>query len=203
MRFRRCADRGLLIDLDGLHAVQTLYAALAADPPAGVMDMVPAARTLLLRLDPDDADPAAVERAVRATEPVESARADAGLLRIPVVYDGADLEEVARLTDRTTADVIEAHVSTEWFVAFGGFAPGFGYLAADDPPWTVPRRTEARTRVPVGSVALADEFSGVYPTPSPGGWQLIGHTELPMWQVDRDPPALLRPGVRVRFEVAR
>lgn len=200
MRVLSCADSGLLVELDDLDAVQALHAALADAPPAGVIDLVPAARTLLLQLDPRCADPAEVERAVRATPPAEGRLADEGLLRVPVVYDGADLAEVARLTGISEREVVREHTGFEWTVAFGGFAPGFGYLSGGSSRLEVPRRTESRTKVPTGSVGLAGTFSGVYPRESPGGWQLIGRTELEIWRVDREPPALLRPGVRVRFE---
>ncbi|WP_016905407.1 5-oxoprolinase subunit B family protein [Streptomyces xiaopingdaonensis] len=199
MRFLRCADHGLLVELADLDEVLALYAALRAEPPPGVTDLVPAARTLLLHLAAD-ADAGGVERAVRAAEPTAGSQGGDELLRVPVVYDGADLDEVAELTGLTRREVVDRHTAAEWTVAFGGFAPGFGYLAGGPPELTVPRRAESRTRVPAGAVGLAGEFSGVYPRESPGGWQLIGRTELPMWQVDRDPPALLRPGVRVRFE---
>ncbi|MQA11604.1 MAG: carboxyltransferase domain-containing protein [Pseudonocardiaceae bacterium] len=199
MRVLRCADSGVLIELDGLAAVQALHAALAADPPDGVTDLVPAARTLLLRLDPRRADIAEVERAVRATRPRSGQHRVNELVQVPVVYDGADLAEVARLTGLTEREVVAAHTTGEWTVAFGGFAPGFGYLVGGDDRLQVPRRGESRTAVPPGSVGLAGRFSGIYPRNSPGGWQLIGRTDLPIWRLDRDPPALLRPGVRVAF----
>ncbi|WP_199434032.1 5-oxoprolinase subunit B family protein [Qaidamihabitans albus] len=199
MRMLPCADSGLLVELDDLAAVRGLHAALEADPPAGVTDLVPAARTLLLRLDPAKADVAEIERVVRATPPAESADGRDELLRVPVVYDGADLGEVARLTGLTEREVVAEHTGAEWTVAFGGFAPGFGYLTGGSARLEVPRRAESRTRVPAGAVALAGTFSGIYPRESPGGWQLIGRTGLETWRADRDPPALLRPGVRVRF----
>ncbi|WP_216215590.1 5-oxoprolinase subunit B family protein [Amycolatopsis aidingensis] len=200
MRILRCADSGLLVELEDLAAVRALYAALSAAVPPGVTDLVPAARTLLLRVDPDRADLAALERVVRTTPLTAGDRLDEGLLRVPVVYDGADLAAVASATGLTERQVVTEHTGTEWTVAFGGFAPGFGYLAGGSARLEVPRRAESRTRVPAGAVALAGPFSGIYPRESPGGWQLIGRTELEMWRPDRDPPALLRPGVRVRFE---
>lgn len=200
MRVLHCADSGLLIEMDDLEGVLALYAALAAEDLPGVTDLVPAARTLLLRLDPRRADPAEIERTVRAV-PVEHGRLpDRGQVTVPVHYDGEDLADVARLTGLSERDVVHAHTAVEWTVAFGGFAPGFGYLTGGDGSLRVPRRSESRTRVPAGSVGLAGEFSGIYPRQSPGGWQLIGRTDLRIWQVDREPPALLRPGVRVRFE---
>jgi len=206
MRVLRCGETGLLVELDGLDRVLDLYAALRADPPSGVLDLVPAACTLLLRVDPARLDPADAERWVRAAEPSGNDRGgerfpDAPRVRIPVVYDGADLDDVARHTGLRRGEVVAAHTVAEWTVAFCGFAPGFGYLVGGDPRLHVPRRVESRTRVPAGSVGLAGEFSGVYPRSSPGGWQLIGRTDTTVWDTDRDPPALLRPGTRVRFEV--
>ncbi|QDQ98247.1 5-oxoprolinase subunit B family protein [Tomitella fengzijianii] len=119
---------------------------------------------------------------------------------LPVVYDGPDLDAVSAATGLSKDEVIDAHTGTAWTVAFTGFAPGFGYLVGGDPRLAVPRRTTPRTRVPAGSVGLAGPFSGVYPRPSPGGWQLIGTTAAELWQPRRDAPALLAPGVRVRFE---
>ena len=116
-----------------------------------------------------------------------------------MVYDGEDLGDVARLTGLTTREVVGAHTGQTWTVAFAGFAPGFGYLAGADARLTVPRLSVPRTSVPAGAVALAGEFGGVYPRASPGGWQLIGRTDHEMWCPDRDPPAVLTPGVRVRF----
>lgn len=119
-----------------------------------------------------------------------------------MVDDGADLTEVARLTGLSPDEVVVAHTARSWRVAFCGFAPGFGYLVDGDPRLRVTRRTTPRTRVPAGSVGLAGNYSGVYPRPSPGGWQLIGRTDLVLFDVEHNPPALLEPGVTVRFIVA-
>ncbi|GAB3696204.1 5-oxoprolinase subunit PxpB [Saccharopolyspora tripterygii] len=199
MRFLPCADSGLLVELADLQEVHALYAALVDSPPDGVTDLIPAARTLLLQLDPQRADVRAIEDAVRAAEPRAGLRDEGERLEVPVVYDGADLAEVARLTGLTEREVVDKHTGAEWKVAFGGFAPGFGYLAGGPQDLVVPRRAESRTAVPAGAVGLAGAFSGIYPRESPGGWQLIGRTELQIFSIDRDPPALLRPGVRVRF----
>ncbi|CAM5276335.1 MULTISPECIES: 5-oxoprolinase subunit B family protein [Streptomyces] len=199
MRFLPCADQGLLVGTGSLDEALALYRALAAGLPPGVEDLVPAARTVLLRLAPG-ADPARVERHVRRLELSGTPTGRGELVRIPVVYDGEDLPRVAELTGLPAREVVRLHTGREWTVAFGGFAPGFGYLIGGAPELAVPRRAESRTRVPAGAVGLAGEFSGVYPRPSPGGWQLIGRTRLEMWREDRTPPALLRPGVRVRFE---
>lgn len=118
---------------------------------------------------------------------------------IPVRYDGADLPEVARLLGVSESEVIAQHTGTVWRCAFVGFAPGFGYLESPDARLTVPRRAQSRTAIPAGAVALAGGYSAVYPRRSPGGWQLIGTTDSSMWDVDRDPPALVRAGTVVRF----
>lgn len=199
MRLLPCAGSGLLVELDDLDAVLALYAELVEDLPEGVVDLIPAARTLLLRIDPARTDPGRVARAVRAAEPRSGHRLDAGRLEIPVRYDGEDLAEVGRLTGLGERGVVEAHTAQEWTVAFCGFAPGFGYLVGTDDRLTVPRRDNPRTRVPARSVALAGQFTGVYPRESPGGWQLIGHTPVQPWDLERDPPALLVPGLRVTF----
>jgi KipI family sensor histidine kinase inhibitor len=137
------------------------------------------------------------EAALRVDVAVPPESAD--VVEVEVRYDGPDLEEVARLTDLSPDEVVQAHTSTHWRVGFGGFAPGFAYLVGGDSRLAVPRRSEPRTSVPAGSVALAGEFSGIYPHASPGGWQLLGSTDAVLWDVDRDPPALLAPGRSVRF----
>ncbi|PRC47306.1 allophanate hydrolase, partial [Mycobacterium sp. ITM-2017-0098] len=122
---------------------------------------------------------------------------------LDVVYDGEDMGEVARLTGLTPDEVVAAHTERCWRVGFSGFAPGFAYLVGGDERLVVPRRSEPRTKVPVGSVGLAGEFSGVYPRESPGGWQLIGRTSAVLWDVDRDNPALLTPGMWVQFRAVQ
>lgn len=199
MRLLPCADSGLLVELADLDEVLALHAALLDEPPDGVVDLVPAARTLLLRVDPARTDVERVAQQVRAATPVPGARPDAGRLEVPVVYAGEDLAEVGRLTGLGERGVVEAHTGQEWTVAFCGFSPGFGYLVGRDERLHVPRRATPRVAVPARSVGLAGGFTGVYPTDSPGGWQLIGTTPLQPWNLDRDPPALLVPGARVRF----
>ena len=203
MRVLPSGSTALLVELDGLDEVLGLYAALTAEPIRGVVDVVPAARTVLLVTDPAVTTLAAVEQAVRQTTPRDGRRDGGELVELPVVYDGADLDDVAAHLGVDPGEVVRRHSGTEWTVAFCGFAPGFGYLTPDGEPWDVPRRDSPRTKVPPGSVALAGEFTGVYPRESPGGWQLIGRTEVAVFDVDRDPAALLRPGVRVRFTEVR
>jgi KipI family sensor histidine kinase inhibitor len=196
-----CGDAGLLFEVDGLPEVLALADAVRAAPPPGVLDIVPAARTVLLTVEPGT-DLTTVRRAVLGL-PVEVGAAPAHLdtVEIEVVSDGPDLEEVGQLTGLGRDGVVATHTGTPWRVAFGGFAPGFAYLAGGDPRLDVARRSEPRTSVPAGSVGLAGEFSGIYPRSSPGGWQLIGHTDAVLWDVERG--ALLQPGSSVRFREVR
>jgi KipI family sensor histidine kinase inhibitor len=196
-----CGDAALLVEVDELPEVLALADALRAAKPAGLLDVVPAARTVLLTLEPGTDIAAARQEVLGLTVEPGSAPRNGGSIEIPVVYDGPDLEEVGKLTGLGTDGVIAAHTGTPWRVAFGGFAPGFAYLAGGDPRLDVARRDEPRTTVPAGSVGLAGEFSGVYPRPSPGGWQLIGRTDAVLWDLDRG--ALLQPGGTVRFVQAR
>ena len=203
MKVMPCADSGLLVELSDMDEVLALYAHLDEDLPDGVVDMVPAAATLLLTIDRSRTDVESLARQVRSIEIGTHHRATTGEVEVPVIYDGEDLAEVARLTGLDERAVVEAHTGTPWTVAFCGFAPGFGYMVGGDERLQVPRRDNPRTRVPRGSVAIAGEFASIYPRESPGGWQLIGRTSLEVWDIDREPPALLVPGTVVRYvEVA-
>lgn len=199
MRLLPSGSAALLVELDGLDEVLALYAALSDDPPRGVVDIVPAARTVLLMTDPAQTTVAAVAAAVRDTVPRPDRRSSGELVELPVHYDGPDLADAAEILGSTPEEVVRRHTAAEWTVAFCGFVPGFGYLTKDGEQWAVPRRTTPRTRVPAGSVGLAAEFSGIYPRESPGGWQLIGRTDVAVFELHREPAALLRPGTRVRF----
>ena len=199
MRFLPAGDTALLVELDDLDQVLALLASLDADRPAGVLELVPAARTLAVLFDPGLTSAERLGAAIRARDLSARAMASGREVDIPTRYDGADLAEVAALTGLDEAEIIARHTGTPWRAAFTGFAPGFCYLTGGDPALEVPRRATPRTAVPAGAVALAGAFSAVYPRQSPGGWQLIGTTPLPMWDIDRDPPAWLRPGDIVRF----
>lgn len=201
MRILRAGSSAVLVDLDDLAAVMGLHAALRADPPTGIVDLVPAARTLLVVFDPRSAGHDGIAREVRrhGTPRVSPGQAEGADVELPVTYDGADLAEVATLTGLSEREVVERHLGARYVVAFCGFAPGFAYLAGADSQLRVPRRDSPRTSVPAGSVALADEFTGVYPHEMPGGWQLIGRTDAVLWNLAREPPALLPAGTRVRF----
>jgi KipI family sensor histidine kinase inhibitor len=199
VRIVRYGRSALLVELAGTGEVMGLYRALSAEPPAGVVDLVPAARTLLVTFEPGKASFEDLARLVGSTDPVAGTGTAAGVVEVRVTYDGPDLDAVAELTGLSRAEVVRRHTGGEYTVAFCGFAPGFAYLAGGDPALRVPRRESPRTAVPAGAVGLAGEFTGVYPRSSPGGWQLIGRTGAPLWDADRDPPALLSPGTRVRF----
>jgi KipI family sensor histidine kinase inhibitor len=194
-------DQALLLQFDSTADVLGWAAALRAAALPGVLDIVPASRTVLLKLD-GPRQQGAVRRRLRtlrvSPDPVATGPPEEPIT-IDVVYDGADLAEVADRTGLSTAQVINAHTATPWQVGFGGFAPGFAYLVGGDPRLAVPRRSEPRSSVPAGAVGLAGEFTGIYPRRSPGGWQLIGHTDAVMWDIDRPNPALLTPGMWVQF----
>jgi KipI family sensor histidine kinase inhibitor len=194
-------DRALLLDLDGTADVLAWCDAVREADLPGVVDVVPAARTVLLVLaGPRHQAPTRARLGGLQVERSEVTPADRRSdVTIDVVYDGEDLDEVARLTGLSPDDVVAAHTAAPMRVGFGGFSPGFAYLVGGDERLHVPRRAEPRTKVPGGSVGLAGEFSGVYPRETPGGWQLIGHTDAVLWDVDRDPPALLIPGTWVQF----
>lgn len=196
MRILPAGDRAVLVELEDLDQVLGYYAALADSPPPGVIDIVPAARTVLLTTDGTDLD--ALTRFLHTVQPTNGTHTAGDLLEIPVTYDGEDLPDVAAHLNCSIDEVINRHTTDSWTVAFCGFSPGFGYLTGTG-PWDIPRRKSPRTKVPTGAVALAGEFSGVYPRQSPGGWQLIGHTTLKIFDQTRTPAALFHPGRQVRF----
>lgn len=196
----------VLVELPDLRAVRALDARLRVAPPAGVVDVVPAARTVLVRGDARTRAAWAALVAVAAARAAEddAPAAPARTVEIPVVYDGEDLEEVARLTGTGVDEVVARHLAggaEGYRVAFGGFMPGFAYLVGLDPRLHVPRLDSPRTRVPAGSVAVAGEFTAVYPAATPGGWRILGRTGVALFDVGRGATgaALLAPGDVVRF----
>lgn len=144
-------------------------------------------------------DPAGLASRVRSWVIPPQADVDGPLVEVPVRYDGADLAEIARRWGVTEAEAVRLHSAVEYRVAFCGFAPGFAYLTGLPARLHLPRRATPRTRVPAGAVALAGPYAGIYPRSSPGGWQLIGRTELVLFDAGRESPALLTPDTRVRF----
>lgn len=213
----------VLVELDDLPQTLALLASLQAAPLAGIDELVPGARTLLIRHRPavlpqallaqrlaqrlgersgdrpDGEAPGSAPAPATGPASAGGARPVADTVEIPVHYDGEDLAEVAALVGLTPEEVVRRHTGSLYTVAFTGFAPGFAYLSGGDASLQVPRRASPRTRIPAGAVALAGPFSGVYPQASPGGWQLIGRTATRMWDLSRPRPALLQPGQRVRF----
>ncbi len=204
MRFLPASDRALLLELDDLPQTMAVYRHVAAQQLPGVTDLVPAARTLLVHFDPNSITAADLcaqlqvlaEQALLSEQLLESEQGR--LVEISVHYTGEDLPEVAELLGLTVAQLIERHTAQPYDAAFAGFAPGFVYLSGGA-HLQVPRRKSPRTKVPAGSVALGGNFSAVYPSASPGGWQLIGVTEVPMWDLQRAEPAYIQPGFRVQF----
>lgn len=197
--------RAVLVELPSAEAVADLYASAAAARAAGELtaaELVPAARTVLLDGVDSVQARAWLARWERGTPPTTGRRPDEEpVVEVPTRYDGADLEEVARLWDMTRTEVVSTHSATEFVVAFCGFAPGFAYCTGLPPERWVSRLSTPRPRVPTGSVGLAGEFTGIYPSSSPGGWRLIGRTDLSLWSPEADQPATLTPGTRVRFTV--
>ncbi len=179
----------------------------------GIVDLVPAYATLAIRYDPSawsdaagglpTANAIAAVRAVFAHPPPQIAQA-AHAIVIPVCYGGEfgpDLDALARHAALDVDEVVARHAAATYCVAMLGFAPGFPYLFGLDPALEMPRRASPRTRVPAGSVAIGGAQTGIYPSESPGGWQLIGRTPLTLFDARRDPPSLLAPGDQVRFAV--
>ena len=196
-------DHALMVQCGSTAEVLAWAAALDGAALPGVVDIVPGARTVLVKLDGPRYQGATRDRLRKLSITADSIPAAPADRRadvvIDVVYDGPDLAEVADRTGLTTSEVIDAHCGALWQVGFSGFAPGFAYLVDGDPRLRVPRRSEPRTSVPAGSVGLAGEFSAVYPRRSPGGWQLIGHTDAVLWDVERPTPASLTQGMWVQF----
>ncbi|KOU74328.1 allophanate hydrolase [Streptomyces sp. MMG1533] len=199
MRALPVGDDALLVEVASGDEAQALHAELLrrrAEGSLSVREIVPAARTVLLD---GLADPARLASELTAAEVPPAPPRARDVVELPVRYDGPDLADVAALWGVSEPEVARIHASTEFRVAFCGFAPGFGYLAGLPPRYDVPRRATPRTAVPAGSVGLAGPYTGVYPRSSPGGWQLIGTTDAVLWDHARVPAALLSPGTRVRF----
>jgi KipI family sensor histidine kinase inhibitor len=194
LQLRPFGRRAVLAEVADSAAARSL-AAFARAGRVAADDVVPGARTVLFDGVPD---PSALERLLTGWAP--DAEPEPGpLVDVPVVYDGADLDDVADRWGTDADGVVARHTGTEFVSAFCGFAPGFAYLAGLTLEHAVPRLDSPRSRVPAGSVGLAGTWCGVYPTESPGGWRLLGRTDATLWDPDRGEPALLAPGTRVRF----
>ncbi|WP_258376513.1 5-oxoprolinase/urea amidolyase family protein [Curtobacterium sp. MCBD17_028] len=199
-RVLRLGVDGVLVEVPDTAAALALHAALRTLDLPGVTELVPAARTVAVRFAPGATTADAIAAALRGVPLDAPPPAADGLVVVPVVYDGEDLDHVADRTGLSVDEVVRRHTAPEYSVAFTGFAPGFAYLVGGDTVLDLPRRSSPRTAIPAGSVAIAGGHSGIYPRPSPGGWHLLGHTDLVMWDPHRiGAEALLRPGMRVRF----
>lgn len=199
MRSLPVGQHALLVECTDAEDVAATYVALRARAAElGAQEVVPAATTVLLD---GLADPAAAALVLAGIDVETTGQSSAfqPLVELPTAYDGPDLDEVARQWDVSTSEVVRRHQETTFAVRFCGFAPGFAYCSGLDPAWAVARRSEPGAVVPAGSVALAGEWTGVYPRATPGGWQLIGTTTATLWRPDSAEPALLTPGTRVRF----
>ena len=200
---RPFGESALLVELENADQAHALASSLRIDRVPGVLESVPGLASLLVELDPLEADPGLVasvlERRIRGLDPAPPI---GRLHTISVVYDGPDLEAVAALANRTPSEVVALHAGRELRVLFCGFAPGFAYLGDLPAELRVERLVTPRTRTPAGSVAIAGPMTGIYPADLPGGWRVIGRTSVKLFDPHNDPPALLLPGDRVRFEPA-
>jgi KipI family sensor histidine kinase inhibitor len=197
-------DRACLLAVADPAAVLAVHAALRDDPPDGLVELVPGARSVLVVLASPRHLRVARERFTALDLSDAGATDDDGeVVQLDVAYDGEDLDAVATHAGVSVEEVVTRHTAPTYRSAFGGFAPGFAYLTGLDPTLHVPRRDTPRTRVPAGSVAIADEHTAVYPVASPGGWSLLGRTDATVWDLDADPPARLVPGTAVRFVAVR
>lgn len=213
-RLVHVSDRALLVVFDDAitvaagHEVRALYEWLAGDAPEALVDLHPAYSSLMIRYDPLRCDPERLEREVdrRVRSLAGRPLAEGRLFEIPVRYGGAfgpDLADVARATGLFEPEVVAAHAGGVYDVRFLGFSPGFPYLSGLPERLHTPRRTAPRSQVPAGSVAIAGAQTGIYSLRSPGGWNVIGRTDVVLFDATRGDPATLAPGDRVRFLVAK
>jgi KipI family sensor histidine kinase inhibitor len=199
MRVLPYGDQAFMLEFDDVQQVIGHHAAiLAAEPPA-IVELVPAARTILVKVDVSLRALDDVVQEVSALSPLPpEADRPTPLVEVPIRYDGPDLDDAATAVDLSVEDFVRRHAAQTWTAAFTGFAPGFAYLVGED-EWEIPRRSSPRVAVPAGAVAMAGPFTGIYPRESPGGWQIIGHTDVVLWDLERESPALIPAGYRVRF----
>ncbi|MDX7990635.1 urea amidolyase family protein [Xenorhabdus littoralis] len=202
MRFLPVNFNTIMVELNGLSETLALLNSLNMAPILGVDEIIPAARTLMIRFRPTKISAQQLAAEICHRDLQERSHVVGKKIEIPVHYNGDDLATVAEILGMTVQEVIHQHTENEYTVAFTGFAPGFAYMVSEALPWNIPRRKTPRTRIPAGAVALAGEFSSVYPQASPGGWQIIGITTECMWDLSRLSPALLQPGYRVNFRDA-
>jgi inhibitor of KinA len=170
---------------------------------AGVIELVPTFRSLMVHYDPVRSSAAELTSAIEALIVGETPFLQAHLWRVPVCYEGElapDLRDVAAQTGLTTEEVVALHSATRYHVYMVGFLPGYPYMGDLPAALALPRRADPRVRVPPGSVAIATTMTAIYPLESPGGWHLIGTTPIPIFDAHRQSPALFAPGDAVQFE---
>jgi len=197
VEFGERVDRGVS------ERVLALAARLAAAELAGVVELVPTFRSLMVHYDPLRTAAATLQQAIEGLlADAAIATAPRRLWRVPVCYAAElapDLDEVARATGLAAAEVVRLHAERRYHVYMVGFVPGFPYMGDLAPPLVLPRRADPRIRVPPGAVAIATELTAIYPLESPGGWHLIGTTPVRLFDPGRSPPALFAPGDAVAF----
>ncbi len=198
LRLLPCGPTAVVIEVESTDDAIDLARWLRAEAPPGVIDLVPATKTVLVECISGHAL-SAIRTLIEKYRPHHEPVAEGALVTIETVYDGEDLPDVAATLGIAISEVITMHTKPTYVAAFSGFVPGFAYLTANSALLQLPRRPSPRPRVPAGSVAIAAGFTGVYPTASPGGWNLLGRTSAVMWDPDRARPALVEPGDRVRF----
>lgn len=202
MDVQRFGRTALLVELGSADLARAMAMSIRRSPAPGQVDVAAAETSVLIVFDV----PGRLDAAQRhlAAIPIEPGAGLTGrIVEVPAVYDGEDLAEVAEALGLTTRGVVDGHTGQVWTAAFNGFAPGFSYLTGATDALRLPRRSTPRTAVPAGSVAIADRYSAVYPRVSPGGWHLIGRTDVVLWDAGRTPPALIAPGDTVRFVAVR
>jgi len=199
MRFLPVSRDTIMAECDNLDDTLALFHSMSRAAISGIAEIIPAARTLMIRFKPALLTQNDLIHLVTAQDISQKQVTSGNIIEIPVHYNGEDLDEVASLLGLSVEEIVRRHTGSSYCVAFTGFAPGFAYLSGGDPVFDVPRRKTPRMRIPAGAVGLAGTFSGIYPQASPGGWQIIGVTETAMFDLARHPPALLQPGDQVRF----
>lgn len=202
MKVRPCGDHALLCEVADLETAHQLRAAVVRASYDGVVDVVPGWRTVLVVTEPASVDLSVLVDQLGKLSLSAPAPNDVTTHVIPVHYDGPDLSEVATHTRLSVDEVVHRHTAATYTVAFLGFQPGFAYLAGLDVALATPRKDSPRTSVPAGAVGIAGDVTGIYPRLSPGGWQIIGRTDVTLFDVAATPPATLAPGDLVTFEAA-
>ena len=193
-------DQALLITLDADDPAPSAVAqALDRQQISGILDLVPALESVTVHMEPLALTPVAVLDYLRSAS-TAGATVQTHHHRLPIRYDGVDLESVATQCRLSIDEVIKIHSTAVYTVAFVGFLPGFPYLRGLPPALHLPRRPTPRTRVPAGAVAIANDQTGIYPQASPGGWHLIGTTTAQLFDPLQTPPTLLAAGDTIRFE---